>query len=99
MLFLILINLTMHLSQQEKSIKKVIKLMVFKIEYLDSRKHIRFNFCCGKDSLDNYIRKQASQDVKRRVSTVFVLIDQAEYEVLAYYTLFSYTRPLAIFIP
>lgn len=30
--------------------------MVLKIEPLDSRKHLRSDFCCGKDSLDNYIR-------------------------------------------
>jgi predicted GNAT family N-acyltransferase len=65
--------------------------MVLKIEPLDSRRHVRSDFCCGKDSLDNYICKQASQDFKRRVSTVFVLIDNPEFNVLAYYTLSSYT--------
>jgi predicted GNAT family N-acyltransferase len=65
--------------------------MVLKIELLDSRRHVRSEFCCGKDSLDNYICKQASQDFKRRVSTVFVLIDNPEFNVLAYYTLSSYT--------
>jgi len=57
--------------------------MVLKIEPLDGRKHIRSNFCCGKDSLDQYLSKQASQDLKRRVSTVFVLIDDPEFNVLA----------------
>lgn len=65
--------------------------MVLKIEPLDSRRHGRSDFCCGKDSLDNYLCKQASQDLKRRVSTVFVLIDDPESNVLAYYTLSSYT--------
>jgi predicted GNAT family N-acyltransferase len=65
--------------------------MVLKIEALDSRKHIRSDFYCGKDSLDNYIHKQASQDLKRRVSTVFVLIDDPKFNILAYYTLSSYT--------
>lgn len=65
--------------------------MVLKIEPLDSRRHVRSNFCCGKDSLDNYICKQASQDFKRRVSTVFVLIDNPEFNIFAYYTLSSYT--------
>lgn len=65
--------------------------MVLRIEPLDSRRHVRSDFCCGKDSLDNYICKQASQDLKRRVSTVFVLIDNPESNVLAYYTLSSYT--------
>ena len=65
--------------------------MVLIIEPFDSRKHICLNFCCGKDSLDNYIRKQASQDLKRRISTVFVLIDEPELNILAYYTLSAYT--------
>lgn len=65
--------------------------MTLKIESLDSRKHDRSRFSCGKHSLNIYIIKQASQDLKRRVSTVFVLIDDPELEVLAYYTLSSYT--------
>jgi predicted GNAT family N-acyltransferase len=65
--------------------------MVFKIEPFNSRKHNRSDFCCGKDSLDDYIRKQASQDLKKRVSTVFVLIGEPKFNVLAYYTLSTYT--------
>jgi predicted GNAT family N-acyltransferase len=70
--------------------------MVLKIEPLDSRKHIRSDFCCGENSLDNYISKQASQDLKRRVLTIFVLIDEPEFNVLAYYTLSSYTVDITI---
>jgi predicted GNAT family N-acyltransferase len=70
--------------------------MVIKIESLDSRKHNRNDFCCGKDSLDNYIRKQASQDLKKRVSTVFVLIDEPDNNVLAYYTLSTYTVDISV---
>jgi predicted GNAT family N-acyltransferase len=69
--------------------------MVLKINLLDSRKHIRSRFCCGEESLDTYIRKQASQDLKKRVSTVFVLTDDPEMNVLAYYTLSSYTVNVA----
>lgn len=65
--------------------------MALQIELFDSRRHIRTNFCCGKSSLDEYIRERASQDLKKRVSTVFVLIDAPETNVLAYYTLSSYT--------
>lgn len=70
--------------------------MVLKIEPLDSRRHTRSNFCCGKDSLDNYIRKQVSQDINRRVATVFVLIDEPETHVLGYYTLSSYTVDISV---
>lgn len=61
------------------------------IEPLESQRHDRSNFSCGRDSLDNYIRKQASQDLKRRVAIVFVLVEKPGIEVLAYYTLSSYT--------
>jgi predicted GNAT family N-acyltransferase len=70
--------------------------MVLNIIPLDSRKHLRSNFCCGKESLDNYILKQASQDLKRRVSMVFVLIDEPEMDVLGYYTLSSYTVAITV---
>jgi hypothetical protein len=49
--------------------------MTLRVEPFNSRKHRRSDFYCGQDSLDNYIRHQASQDLKKRVSTVFVLID------------------------
>jgi predicted GNAT family N-acyltransferase len=68
---------------------------VLKISLLDSQKHDRSNFCCGQETLDTYIRKQASQDLKKRVSTVFVLIDDPETSVLAYYTLSAYTIDIA----
>ncbi len=70
--------------------------MTLKIEPLDSRRHIRSSFCCGKASLDNYIREKASQDLKKRVSTVFVLMDEPVTNVLAYYTLSSYTVDITV---
>lgn len=69
--------------------------MVLKVNLLDSRTHIRSNFCCGEESLDTYIRQQASQDLKKRVSTVFVLIDEPKMDVLGYYTLSSCTVNVA----
>jgi predicted GNAT family N-acyltransferase len=65
--------------------------MVLKIESLDIQRHIRSDFCCGQASLDNYISKQSSQDLKRRVAKTFVLIDEPKLSVLAYYTLSAYT--------
>ncbi|MFA5631207.1 MAG: GNAT family N-acetyltransferase [Porticoccaceae bacterium] len=52
--------------------------------------HDRQGFCCGVDSLDDYIRKQANQDVKRRVSRVFVAATAAHPDtIVGYYTLSS----------
>ncbi len=69
--------------------------MVLTIEPLDSGRHHRSHFCCGEDSLDNYIRKQASQDLKKKVAIVFVLVDFPNTDVIAYYTLSAYTIELA----
>jgi predicted GNAT family N-acyltransferase len=44
-------------------------------------------FSCGKDMLDNYIHKQAGQDLKRRLSAVFAMVDDSR--VIGYYTLSS----------
>ena len=68
--------------------------MVLIIEPLDSSRHHRELFCCGQDSLDNYIRKQASQDLKKKVAIVFVLVDSPNTNVIAYYTLSAYTIEL-----
>jgi predicted GNAT family N-acyltransferase len=70
--------------------------MALKIEPLDSRKHDRSGFSCDKESLDNYLRKQASQDLKKLVASVFVLIDESESNVLAYYTLSTYTINISV---
>ena len=65
--------------------------MTLTVELLDSKKHNRSCFSCSNESLDNYIRNQASQDLKKKIATVFVLIDSPNTDVIAYYTLSSYT--------
>lgn len=68
--------------------------MVLKIELLSKSKHIRNSFSCGETRLDDYIRKQASQNSKKNISQVYVLIDaidSSKSDVLAYYTLSAYT--------
>ncbi|WP_309741114.1 GNAT family N-acetyltransferase [Chamaesiphon sp. OTE_20_metabat_361] len=69
------------------------------IELLDSKKHDspeerlrqRTTFKCGVDSLDDYIKTRASQELKKRVSTPYVLTDLPERQVLGYYCLSSYS--------
>lgn len=48
--------------------------------------HKRSAFSCGKRALDDYIRKQARQDMKKRLSVVFVLPDE-QGNVAGFYTL------------
>lgn len=50
--------------------------------------HDRNSFTCGVESLDRYLKTQASQDVRRKANAVFVLSRNAEpNRVLGYYTL------------
>lgn len=49
-------------------------------------KHKRSAFTCGNGYLDNYIQKQARQDVKRKLSACFVIADEA-HQVIGFYTL------------
>lgn len=53
--------------------------------------HDRAAFSCGEQALDNYIRQQASQDVRRGVARVFVAVETAAAGsptlVAGYYTL------------
>lgn len=56
------------------------------IEPLTS-KHDRKNFSCGVDALDRYIRQQASQDVRKNVAAVFVMLDPDSSAVVGFYTL------------
>ena len=50
--------------------------------------HDRSSFQCGVDSLDDYLKKQARQDVKRRISRVFVAVEpESPATIEGYYTL------------
>jgi GNAT superfamily N-acetyltransferase len=62
--------------------------MRYLTEPLNSR-HNKNGFLCGKDLLDNYIRFQANQDVKRKLSACFVLSDNETNNISGYYTLSS----------
>jgi len=42
------------------------------IEVLD-KKHNKNEFDCGKELLNNYLKNQAGQDIKRKLSACFVL--------------------------
>lgn len=48
----------------------------------------RQNFTCGTALLDNYLRHQAGQDVKRKLAAVFIL-EGEDHSIKGYYTLSS----------
>ncbi|PKP11256.1 MAG: GNAT family N-acetyltransferase [Bacteroidetes bacterium HGW-Bacteroidetes-3] len=60
--------------------------------------HKKNEFCCEKELLDNYLYKQANQDIKRKLSACFVLADNNSNLIKGYYTLSNSSIP-SILIP
>lgn len=60
--------------------------MILLTEHLTSL-HNKREFSCGNIMLDNYLKRQASQDIKRKLSACFVLPDTEANLVQGYYTL------------
>lgn len=56
------------------------------IELLN-KKHNRNDFDCGKELLNSYLKNQAGQDVKRKLSACFVLTENETNLIKGYYTL------------
>src|SRR5690606_6160135 len=65
------------------------------IELLN-KKHNREDFDCGKELLNNYLKTQAGQDIKRKLSACFVLSQNGE-RIQGYYTLSNNSIPLNSF--
>lgn len=61
-----------------------------------SAEHIKNEFSCEKVLLDNYLQHQAGQDVKRKLSACFVLIETHSNLIKGYYTLSNYSIPLSL---
>ncbi len=49
--------------------------------------HRNKEFSCGKKTLDNFLHKQANQDIRRKLSACFVLNDKESDLLKGYYTL------------
>lgn len=62
--------------------------MKYVITHLDN-KHNRQKFSCGIDSLDNYLKIQANQDMKKNVAVTYILTSENSEQALGYYTLSS----------
>ena len=56
--------------------------------------HNKKEFSCGKDLLDQYLKEQAGQDVRRKLLACFVLTEKDEHLIKGYYTLSSNSIPL-----
>ena len=66
------------------------------IELLDKKHHLS-DFDCGKDLLNNYLKNQAGQDIKRKLSACFVLAEKESNGIQGYYTLSNNSIPLSCF--
>jgi len=53
------------------------------------KKHDKHEFNCGIDPLNQYLKTQASQDVKKNVAVTYVLTTTTSEKILGYYTLSS----------
>lgn len=65
----------------------------FTIELL-AAKHDRATFSCGIEPLDRYLRAQAGQDARRRISNCFVAVLEDGVGIAGYYTLAASSIPL-----
>ncbi|MGA2848765.1 MAG: GNAT family N-acetyltransferase [Terracidiphilus sp.] len=62
----------------------------YRIEPL-GKQHDRAGFCCAVESLDSYLKTQASQDMRRKANAVFVLVaEESPERIVGYFTLCAY---------
>ena len=57
-----------------------------KVHLLDTKIHNRNNFSCEEETLSNYLKQQASQDIKKSLAACFVVVDENN-NIIGYYTL------------
>jgi GNAT superfamily N-acetyltransferase len=63
---------------------------LYHVELL-GKHHDREGFRCGVESLDAYLKTQASQDIKRKANAVFVLVPEGSSSLIAgYFTLCAF---------
>jgi len=53
----------------------------------------REEFDCEKESLNNYFKKQISQDIKKKLAVCFIYLDDDEETIIGYYTLSNASIP------
>src|SRR5690625_3051387 len=68
--------------------------MISRIELFDKKKHNRNNFDCGNALLTNYLKRQANQDIKRKLAVCFVITEKESKDIIGYYTLSNHSIPL-----
>lgn len=61
-----------------------------------NKSHVYDDFSCGEELLDNYLKRQASQDVRKKLAACFVLARKESNIVQGYYTLSNNSIPLEL---
>jgi GNAT superfamily N-acetyltransferase len=61
------------------------------------KKHYRTDFDCGNELLNKYLKSQAGQDIKRKLSACFILADKETNQIKGFYTLSNNSIPLSSF--
>jgi len=57
-----------------------------------TKSHNRTSFSCGNETLDRYLKEQASQDLRRRVAAPFILTLNHDHKtIVGYYTLSAFS--------
>ena len=56
--------------------------------------HDRIGFRCGEEALDRYFQAQVTQDIRRRITNCFLVIEAVTGQIAAYYTLSAASVPL-----
>lgn len=77
-------------TSQPAELRSATPLMapVFRVESLDPRRHDRAAFSCGVEALDAYLKRHASQDMRRKANAVFVMVPlEAPSRIVGYFTL------------
>jgi acetyltransferase (GNAT) family protein len=67
-----------------------LKTPKFRFEPLDKKKHNRAAFSCEHERLNTYLKEQANQEIKKRVTAVYVLTPDGR-TIAGYYTLSQYS--------
>ena len=62
-----------------------------------NNQHERSDFSCGNQLLDNYLKYQAGQDNRKKLSACFVLCDHSTNQIKGYYTLSNSSLPAELF--
>ena len=65
----------------------------FRVEVLGPG-HARDGFSCGVLPLDQYLTRQATQDIRRRVSACYLAVEVSSGKIAGYYTLAAGGVPL-----